>query len=315
MQKIAFVGMGSIGTRHLNNVVHYLERNCQSYTIDLYRSGNRPLNPEIQQKISREILLSDTAAIQETYDAVWITNPTSAHYETIRRFVKAAKAMFIEKPVFETPDVDFAVLNLKPDGIYYVACPLRYHPVIEYVKEYIPLREVYAARAISSSYLPDWRPGTDYRTCYSARRDMGGGVDIDLIHEWDYLVHLFGPMRSGYAIRDQISNLELDSYDIAVYVARAEHTIVELHLDYFGRKSIRQLQLFLPDETIECDILNGTIEFCKAGKQISVNCERDGYQRKEIEHFFNIMAGRCSNDSAISDALNVLRYARGEFPR
>ncbi len=314
MQKIAFVGMGSIGTRHLNNVVRYLEQNHESYTIDMYRSSNRPLSPDITQKINREIPLADAAAIQESYDAVWITNPTSAHYETVQRFADAAKAMFIEKPVFDTPDVDITALNLSPDGICYVACPLRYHPVLEYVKEYVPLQEVYAARAISSSYLPDWRPGTDYRTCYSAHRDMGGGVDVDLIHEWDYLTNLFGPMRSGFAIRDQISALEIDSCDIAVYIARAEHTAVELHLDYFGRQSIRELQLFLPDETIECDILHGKIEFCKAGKQISVDCSRDSYQRKEIEHFFNMIAGRCGCDSTISGALRVLRYARGEFP-
>lgn len=315
MQKIAFIGMGSIGTRHLNNVVCYLERNNQNYTIDLYRSNSRPLSPDITQKINREIFLTDGTAIQETYDAVWITNPTSAHYETVRRFTDTARAMFIEKPVFDTPDVDITALNLSPDGIYYVACPLRYHPVIEYVKEHIPLQKVYAARAISSSYLPDWRPGTDYRTCYSAHHDMGGGVDIDLIHEWDYLTNLLGPMRSGFAIRDQISNLEIDSCDIAAYIAQAEHTVVELHLDYFGRQSIRKLQLFLPDETIECDILNGKVEFCKGGKELSMDCDRDSYQRKEIEHFFDILAGRCSNDSSISDALRVLRYARGDFPK
>ena len=62
----------------------------------------------------------------------------------------------------------------------------------QYVKNNVDLSKVYSARAISSSYLPDWRPGQDYRTTYSAHKDMGGGVSIDLIHEWDYLSWLFG---------------------------------------------------------------------------------------------------------------------------
>ena len=47
---------------------------------------------------------------------------------------------------------------------------------------------------ICSSYLPDWRPGVGYHTVYfSAHRRLGGGVTTStLIHEWDYLVELFG---------------------------------------------------------------------------------------------------------------------------
>ena len=57
---------------------------------------------------------------------------------------------------------------------------------------------VYSARVLCSSYLPGWRPGVDYRTVYSAHKDMGGGVTIDLIHEWDYLVELFGKPEKMY---------------------------------------------------------------------------------------------------------------------
>jgi len=263
--------------------------------------------------VNQEFILSDEVPISENYDVVFITNPTSAHYNSIRKFAGVAKAMFIEKPVFDRSDVDVEALLLRSDGIYYVACPLRYHPVINYVRTHVPCERAYSVRAICSSYLPDWRSGTDYRNCYSAHQDMGGGVDIDLIHEWDYLTCLFGPVRAGFAIRDQISHLEIDSNDLAVYIAQTARTTIELHLDYFGRSSIRQLQIFLPEDTVECDILAGDICWQVSGKRIHLDNERDAYQSAELLHFWDILEGKCPNDSKIEDALRVLRYAKGEF--
>lgn len=313
MMRLAFVGMGSIGKRHLRNVCVYLDGRGQAYSIDLYRSGHGgQLDSTLAEKVRRT--LSSEGEIPDTYDAVFITNPTAMHYETIRKFAPAATAMFIEKPVFHIPDVDPEALGLLQNGIYYVACPLRYHPVLQYVRKHIPYQEAYAAQAICSSYLPDWRPGTDYRRCYSARRDMGGGVDIDLIHEWDYLTWLFGPVTAGVSMKGQISALEIDSCDIAAYLAKAERTFLELHLDYFGRKAIRQLRLFLPDDTVDCDILAGTVCWQISGEHLALDNRRDGYQIVEISHFFDILEGRCPNDSSISGALQVLRYAYGKFP-
>ena len=62
--------------------------------------------------------------------------------------------------------------------------------------------------------------GVDYRTVYSARRAMGGGVTIDLIHEWDYLVDLFGRPQEVYNFKGTYSELEIDSDDLSVYIAR-----------------------------------------------------------------------------------------------
>ena len=74
-------------------------------------------------------------------------------------------------------------IQLKYGSTYYVACPLRYNAVIQYIKDNIDLQDVISVRSISSSYLPDWRPGVDYRKTYSAKKELGGGVSIDLIHE------------------------------------------------------------------------------------------------------------------------------------
>ena len=312
--RIAFVGAGSIGRRHIRNVSSFLRSRGDSVSIDLYRSTPvRELPPETISLVSRQYLLSDPLPEDRKYDVVFVTCPTSLHYDTIVRFLPAAKSFFVEKPVFDTADKDLSVFSSYPGTVFYVACPLRYCRVLQYVAENVDFRKAFSVRAISSSYLPDWRPGQDYRECYSAHRDMGGGVAIDLIHEWDYLTNFFGMPELCHTIQGKVSDLEIDSDDIALYIARAGRTTIELHLDYFGRKTLRTLELYMPDETVVCGIEEGRVDFLKSGKSVVFDEERDEYQILEVKHFFDIIEGRIQNDSDLRHAVDVLKLAKGEI--
>ena len=296
--KIAFVGLGSIATRHLKNVHAYMALQGDSYEVDLYRSSiGRPLEDDLLPLVSNNYLYAEPIPAYRQYDVVFVTNPTSLHYETIEKFCQNTQSFFIEKPVFDSVTVDETIFE-KIKGIKsYVACPLRYNAVLQYVKENVNLDQVYSARAISSSYLPDWRPGQDYRQTYSAHKELGGGVAIDLIHEWDYLTWLFETPQTCYTIQTKISSLEINSEDVAIYIAKTDKRTIELHLDYYGRQSIRMLQLFMPNETIECDIIGGTIRYLKSGRVVKLESERNAFQMREIEHFFEIINNKIINDS------------------
>lgn len=307
--RIAFCGLGSIAKRHLKNVCTFLDEREEDYEIDLYRSSLKPLPEDIQPLVAKEHLFSES--ILKAYDVVFVTNPTSMHYKTLKKFKNHTKSFFIEKPVFDSSDIDESIFEELKDIDCYVACPLRYNPVLQYVKEQINMNEVFAARAISSSYLPDWRPGQDYRQCYSAHRNMGGGVGIDLIHEWDYLTNLFGMPDKCYSIQDKISNLEIDSDDIAIYIAKVGNKTIELHLDYFGRKATRILELYTADDTIKCDILSGFVTYQKKGECIVMDADRNAFQMLEIEHFFDIIDHKIPNDSTAEHAFAVLKLAKG----
>lgn len=311
--KIAFVGLGSIATRHLKNVATYLSNRGDTYSIDLYRSQMRPLPEELQSLVSEVYLYADEIPAERRYDVVFVTNPTSMHYETLEKFCKNTKSFFIEKPVFDSTSVDEAIFE-KLKGIKcYVACPLRYNAVLQYVKNNVEQNRVYSARAISSSYLPDWRPGQDYRLCYSAHRDMGGGVGIDLIHEWDYLTWLLGFPQECQSIQSKISDLEIDSDDIAIYIAKNRNMTMELHLDYFGRSTVRTLDLFTKEDTLHCNLIAGTVEYLRCGEKKTFENERNAFQMREIAHFFDIIDCKTNNDSTPEHAYNVLKLAKGEL--
>ena len=312
--RIAFVGLGSIATRHLKNVHAYLALQGDSCTVDLYRSSlGRPLADDLQPLVSNIFLYADPLPTDRKYDVVFVTNPTSMHYETVMRFAQHTASFFIEKPVFDSTTVDESIFKAIEGIPSYVACPLRYNAVLQYVKNNIDLNNVYSARAISSSYLPDWRPGQDYRNTYSAHKELGGGVAIDLIHEWDYLTWLFETPQKCFTIQTKISNLEINSEDVALYIAYTDKRLIELHLDYYGRNPIRILQLFMPDDTIECDILGGVIRFLKSQREIKLESERNAFQMAEIEHFFEIVNHKIENDSTPEHAYQVLKIAKGEL--
>jgi predicted dehydrogenase len=143
--------------------------------------------------------------------------------------------------------------------------------------------------------------------------EQGGGVSIDLIHEWDYLCYLFGNPKKVLNIKGRFSNLEIDNEDLSVYIAEYQNMVAEVHLDYFGRQSIREIQLFMPDDTVVADLIQSEIRFLKSGKIISFNEERNDFQRKEIKHFFEILEGIAVNDNDLLTALNTLRIAKGEL--
>lgn len=310
--KVAFWGLGSIAARHIKNLDTVLkQRGCQ-VRIDVFRhkEGNAlqvkcglPINnvyvqPEIENK---------------QYDIIFITCPTSMHYDAIKICALHAKHLFIEKPLCSDVDIDIEALSLQKDAVYYVACPLRHTSVLQYVKENIEVSKVFSVRAISSSYLPDWRLGQDYRDTYSAHKALGGGVNIDLIHEWDYLTALLGLPKKVMYVGGKFSKLEIDSDDIGAYIGIYDDKIVELHLDYFGRKTIRECLLYLADETIRVDITNGRIEYLKSGECVDLQEDRDVYQRRELEHFLDIIDGKCENDSTIWHAIDVLKIAKGDW--
>lgn len=305
--KICFVGLGSIAKRHISNI-HEIYNNKDEYLrIDVLRRNKSDCN--FYSGIDN--IYSNINDMDKDYDVVFITNPTEYHIDTLRVMQEYADNFFIEKPISSIDTIGgLKELTFKNEAVYHVACPLRYTAIVEYLKENIDKTRINSVRSISSSFLPDWRPGVDYRNTYSARKELGGGVAQDLIHEWDYITYLYGMPKQVQYMTGKVSNLEITSEDFAVYIARYEQFVVEVHLDYFGRKAIRKIELFLDDDTVVCDFINSSITFLKEGKTVHFDEERNTFQIKELEKFFlDIENKNWYND--IDNAVKVLKLTSG----
>ncbi|MBQ9274253.1 MAG: Gfo/Idh/MocA family oxidoreductase [Succinivibrio sp.] len=303
--KILFVGLGSIGQRHLRNLREILKRRDDTGSIYALRSlPLRELPSEAEAALDGQFSSYDE--LPRDFTHIFITNPTSYHYKTLLRLLPCAPCFFVEKPLFELPD--FTLPDLK-DKVVYTACPLRYTALLRRMQEYVSSHRVIAARAICSSYLPAWRPQSDYRQSYSARKELGGGVALDLIHEWDYLTWLFGMPLDLKSYRAKLSDLDIDTEDCAVYIARYADKLVSLHLDYFGRRARRELELYTDSEVVRGDFITGEIQHSD-GTVISVKEDRDVSQRAELEYFLSLKPG-LPNANPPELALEVLRLTLG----
>lgn len=308
MFKICFVGLGSIGKRHIKNIVQVLRERHYSFFIDAIRSKAGNLPDEIRILI-RNIYYS-IEEIEEKYDVIFITNPTVLHYGSMRQFMPYTSHMFIEKPVFHEYRESLEDLNLNSSGIYYVACPLRYNSVLQEIKKKIQKEAVYSVRVISSSYLPDWRGEIDFRDTYSAHKNMGGGVTLDLIHELDYVIWLFGSPQESSHFWGKYSDLEMDCDDLSVYLLRYQDKIVEIHTDYFGRETVRNIELYCRDYVIKGDILNNRLIYVyPQKKQEEIYLEGTDFYLQEMEAFVDMIEGRRENENNVAYANQTLKIA------
>ena len=302
--------MGSIGKRHLLNLVEILEEMQVSYCIDAIRHSNCIIEDKYAKYITNQYY--DFEDVGEEYDIAFITNPTSEHLNAVKMLVGKAKNFFIEKPISDSVDIQkegFEAIK----GVCYIACPLRYTKIMNYIKEFVQRNKVISYRAFSSSYLPDWRPENDYRSSYCAVKALGGGVELDLIHEIDYLGTIFGPPEEVILRRGKFSDLEIETNDLAIYIMRYKDKLGTIYLDYFGRHPSRGLLLCTNEATLECDFMSGKI--LNNGREIDADLkeERNSSYLKEMRAFIEMVVDNRENCNPFEEALNTLKIALGKI--
>lgn len=93
------------------------------------------------------------------------------------------------------------------------------------------------------SDLRTWRNGIDFRKSYSVRKDLGGGVHLDLIHELDYVYWFFGKPEALHRRMTSKSSLQIDSIDYANYSLAYSNFSVNIILNYFRTAPKRQIEI------------------------------------------------------------------------
>ena len=257
---ILIIGLGSVGKKHIlaiNNTV-------PNATIYALRSS---IEAEVYPGVKNIFLLSE---ITEKPDFVIISNPTSMHKTSLVEVLQLNCPVFIEKPVFsDLTNVDQLVAEVQQRKIpTYVACNLRFHPAIQFLKTLLDVSplQINEVNIYCGSYLPDWRPGIDFRTSYSARSDMGGGVHLDLIHELDYCTWLFGMPLKVQSHKSSVSSLTINVPDNAQFHFVYPSFTAAISLNYFRRDAKREIEIVTDNDTIVADLLTNSVTSKQTGK-------------------------------------------------
>lgn len=304
--KVCFFGLGSIGKRHLRNLKIVADEMGIKLEVDAYRSSRRVLDNEVIDLVDRQIYCMEE--LSSCYDIVFVTNPTALHYNTLRQCKGISKFYFVEKPLFESSS--YAIGDIYDEKAkYYIAAPLRFNPVTTFLADEFN-DKILSLRVICSSFLPEWREKQDYRDSYSAKKELGGGVSLDLIHEWDYLHYLFGIPQEIKLFKKKCSNLQINSEDLAVYLVRYKDFLAEIHLDYFGRFPQRLIEIFTEEDVIHCDFIRRRIDYLRTGMKYQFDTQADIYV-SEMRYFLqNVLSNEKFNNDLFF-AYNTLKLTEG----
>lgn len=242
--KALVLGFGSIGQRHF--------RLLGDLGLDVAVVSRRDVDVEHRYAT----LSSGLADWNPNY--VVIASATHEHFDDLQELAASgfSETVLVEKPLFNKD----AAVPAHSFSDAWVAYNLRFHPILQELRNKLENETVLAVHAYVGQYLPDWRPDTDYRDSYSAKKAQGGGVLRDLSHEMDYLLWMLGDWRRLTAVGGHFSHLEIDSDDVYSILFETERCpLVTLQMNYLDSKVHRSVVVLTDRGTIRADLVAGSL--------------------------------------------------------
>lgn len=299
--KVLVVGLGSIAGKH----VAAIRKLMPDADIHALRSDKEA---PVAEGITNVYGMDE---IKDRYDFAIISNPTSMHARTIENLMSLNIPLFIEKPAFgELGHEDIIEMVRESGVITYVGCNLRFLDSVKFLHDYIrshPERRVNEVNVYCGSYLPGWRPGTDYRQCYSAIPELGGGVNMDLIHDIDYIYWIFGKPQQSISICRNVSSLGIRAFDYANYLLLYPGFTASIVLNYYRRDYKRTIEVVFEDDTWLIDLKGNVITDSKGDTIFrGSNTTLDTYEA-QMAYFINLIMNGEKAENDIEEAYNVLK--------
>jgi predicted dehydrogenase len=311
--KFLIAGYGSIGRRHLRNLLSLGEED-----VVLLRSNHSTLAEEEIARFPVETNLA--AALAHRPDAVIISNPTALHLEVAIPAAEAGCAILLEKPIAHSLEQveAFRAAVSRGGARVLVGYQFRFHPTLRRAAQLladgaigVPL----SARAHWGEYLPGWHPWEDYRQGYAARADLGGGVILTLCHPFDYLRMLFGDVAALWAAASNrgLSLPVEDSAEIGLQFASG--VLGSVHLDYLQQPAVHTLEVVGSAGTLRWNNADASLAVYRpeAGAW-QAELAPDGFERNwlfldEMRNFLAVARGEAQPLCTLDDGISVLRLA------
>jgi len=317
--KVLIAGLGSIGRRHLRNLLALGEQE-----ILLYRSHRSTLSDNELASFPVEVDLQKALSWQP--DAVIVSNPTALHLDVAILAAQAGCAILLEKPIshsMERVDAFYAAVQQGSARVL-VGFQFRFHPTLRRAAQLLRdevIGRPQAVRVQWGEYLPGWHPWEDYRQGYAARADLGGGVILTLCHPFDYLRMLLGEIDRLSAFTSGSSELDLPVEDMAEIGLRFESGAVgSVHLNYLQRPPVHTLEVVGSRGTLRWNNAGGALAVYQVGDEAAnggdwqIEHPPDGFERNslfldEMRNFLAVARGEAQPACTLEDGIRALKIA------
>jgi predicted dehydrogenase len=326
--KALFVGLGSIGQRHLRNLQRI------SPEIEVLAVRHSRISPVLtdtndvlpEHNLQQHYKLTEIESLEQALslkpDLVFVTNPSSLHCEVAMKALDSGAYIFIEKPLSDSWNGINELLN-HANSIkrIYVGFQYRFHPALNLLDTLIKknvIGNLVGARLVNGEYMPGWHPYEDYRNSYAARRELGGGAIVTQIHDFDYAIWLFGMPKFISAFGGHLSTLEVDVEDSVQILMNTPHNgtnlPISISLDYLHWPPKRGITIVGEDGTICCDLIKNIIIFNNRLTQSSETYNFEQFDRNqmfidELKNFLDFAAGKANPAVDLNDGMKSLQVA------
>lgn len=276
--KVLIIGLGSIGKKHVK-VLEMLSKDIEILALR---------HKVLSEKYRNVKNIFDLNEVDDTIDFIIISNPTSDHFNTLDKVLHLNKPIFIEKPLSQTLEkgLHYAEEIKRRNLITYIGCNLRFHPAIQFLRENLTGKRILEVTLYCGSYLPDWR-NNDYRENYSAKKELGGGVHLDLIHEIDYCIYLLGLPKIIKRYFAKKSSLEINTYDVAHYMFEYDFYSSFITLNYYRKDPKRTMEIVFENDTWNIDLLQNIITNSKGEIIFQSQFDRLQTSIDQMKYFIN----------------------------
>ena len=310
--KFVIAGLGSVGRRHLQNLMTLGE-----HDILLYRTDHSTLPDEELKEFPVETNLE--SALAQSPEAVIVSNPTALHMDVAIPAAEAGCHIFLEKPISHSLDqIEEFRSIIEHGGVkVLVGYQFRFHPGLQNIRRLIfdgAIGRPLSVRAHWGEYLPDWHPWEDYRQSYSSRADLGGGVILTLSHPIDYLRWLLGEITEVWAFTSQSKELKVDVEDTAEIGFRFKGgALGSLHLDYYQRPPDHHLEIVGVNGSIQWNYADGVIKVYRLKDQkwhtypSPRDFERNDMFLAQMKHFLDVIRGHAEPECTFEDGVKALQ--------
>lgn len=306
--KIGVIGYGSIGKRHVANLLSLGYK-------DIFLLRETGCGNEYGLKEFRNY--HDFLKIE--FDFIIVSNPTVFHFKYLKDIILRNINVLIEKPIVyslsEIMECKKYIENYL--GIGMVAYNTRFHPCVIKVQSMLKnnlIGNPLYARFFIGQYLPDWRPNTNYSISVSAKRNLGGGVASELIHELDLAINFFGvPKGDVHSILTKVSDLQIETEDVADYLYLSEiGTVVSIHNDYLYRGYKRSFEIIGSESNLDCDLFLARINVSGNCNKIIEKYEFPNFERNDmylsmIKYYVDCVKNNKPPISSLSDGLRSIK--------
>lgn len=237
LKRHLILGLGSIGKRHAAILG---KAGCDVAGVDPFSPGGHDIltYPSLEEGWGFNP------------DMVWICSPTRHHADQALAVMEKGVPVFIEKPVAHSLYHAKRLLAFhekqREKQLVWVGCNMRFHPAVCELKKHFEsgiIGDLLILKMHFSHWLPNMRPGVDYRDTYAASRD-GGGVLLDNIHDIDLALHFAGPAKSVEGVCQKSGVLDISAEDFAgIHLVHENQTFTQIQMDFLRKDKSRGIEM------------------------------------------------------------------------